>query len=159
MRRRFACSRPRFATSRRRRDFILSRRRRTSAAARPAEVLRSTRADSTRVRSSAPDPFVVSQRNGGFARVQELPAHPLAIWENFYVIIGSSAAALTGLNFLVVAFVADRRKHISPRTLSAFSTPGIIHFCAVLFIAATLSAPWQRVAMVTVPLIALGIGG
>jgi hypothetical protein len=91
--------------------------------------------------------------------VQELPAHPLAIWENFYVIIGSSAAALTGLNFLVVAFVADRRKHISPRTLSAFSTPGIIHFCAVLFIAATLSAPWQRVAMVTVPLIALGIGG
>jgi hypothetical protein len=91
--------------------------------------------------------------------VQELPAHPLAIWESFYVIVGSSAAALTGLNFLVVAFVAERREHISERTLSAFSTPGIIHFCVVLFVAATLSAPWQRVGLVTLPLVLVGLGG
>jgi hypothetical protein len=91
--------------------------------------------------------------------MQELPAHPLAIWESFYVIVGSSAAALTGLNFLVVAFVADRREHISERTLSAFSTPGIIHFCIVLFVAATLSAPWPRESMVTAPLVAVGAGG
>lgn len=91
--------------------------------------------------------------------MQELPAHPLAVWESFYVIVGSSAAALTGLNFLVVAFVADRREHISERTLSAFSTPGIIHFCIVLFVAATLSAPWARVGMVTVPLLIVGLGG
>jgi len=91
--------------------------------------------------------------------MQELPAHPLAIWESFYVIVGSSAAALTGLNFLVVAFVAERRQNISERTLSAFSTPGIIHFCVVLFIAAMLSSPWHRVSAVSIPMILTGLGG
>jgi hypothetical protein len=91
--------------------------------------------------------------------VQELPAHPLAIWESFYVIVGSSAAALTGLQFLVVAFVADRRGQISERTLSAFTTPAIVHFCVVLLIAATLSAPWQELATVVTPLVLVGVGG
>ena len=91
--------------------------------------------------------------------MQELPVHPLAIWESFYVIVGSSAAALTGLQFIVVAFIADRREHISPRTLSAFATPAIIHYSVVLFVAAALSAPWLRVTMVIAPLIAAGIFG
>lgn len=91
--------------------------------------------------------------------MQELPAHPLAIWESFYVIVGSSAAALTGLQFIVVAFIADRREHISARTLSAFATPAIIHYSVVLFVAAALSAPWLRVTMVIAPLIAAGIFG
>jgi len=91
--------------------------------------------------------------------VQELPAHSLAGWESFYVIVGSSAAALTGLQFLVVAFVADRRERISERTLSAFSTPAIIHFCVVLFIASTLSAPWHRATMVIIPLVAIALAG
>jgi hypothetical protein len=88
-----------------------------------------------------------------------LPAHPLAIWESFYVIVGSSAAALTGLQFIVVAFIADRRAHISPRTLSAFATPAIIHYSVVLFVAAALSAPWLRVTMVIAPLAAVGVFG
>ena len=88
-----------------------------------------------------------------------MAAHALADWESFYVIVGSSAAALTGLNFLVVAFVADRREHIAERTLSAFTTPGIIHFCIVLFISAILSAPWHQVSAVTVPILLVGIGG
>jgi len=88
-----------------------------------------------------------------------MAAHALADWESFYVIVGSSAAALTGLNFLVVAFVADRREHIAERTLSAFTTPGIIHFCIVLFIAAVLSAPWHQVSAVAVPILLVGIGG
>jgi len=29
-------------------------------------------------------------------------------WESFYVIVGSSAAALTGLQFVVMALVADQ---------------------------------------------------
>jgi hypothetical protein len=35
--------------------------------------------------------------------------NPLAGWDNFYVILGSSGAALTGLQFVVVALSADRR--------------------------------------------------
>ena len=33
----------------------------------------------------------------------------LADWENFYVIVGSSAGALTGLQFVVIALIADAR--------------------------------------------------
>lgn len=91
--------------------------------------------------------------------MQVLPAHPLAVWESFYVIVGSSAAALTGLQFIVVAFVADRRAHVSARTLAAFATPAIIHYCVVLFVAAALSAPWLRVTMVIGPLVAVGVFG
>lgn len=91
--------------------------------------------------------------------MNELPAHPLAIWESFYVIIGSSAAALTGLQFIVIAFVADRRARISPHTLAAFATPPIIHYCVVLFIAGMLSAPWTRVTMVIAPLVIVGLSG
>ena len=31
----------------------------------------------------------------------------LAAWESYYVIVGTSAAALTGLQFVVMALVAD----------------------------------------------------
>jgi hypothetical protein len=33
----------------------------------------------------------------------------LADWESFYVIVGSSAGALTGLMFVVITLVADAR--------------------------------------------------
>ena len=68
----------------------------------------------------------------------------LAGWETFYVIVGSSAAALTGLMFVVITIAADSSAARTPETLNAFGTPNVIHFVAVLFIAAVLSAPWQR---------------
>src|SRR5262249_30615810 len=68
---------------------------------------------------------------------------PLAEWENFYVIIGSSAAALTGLMFVAVALIAD--VHTGQQTreqqLAAFATPTVVHFGAVLMQSAILSAP------------------
>jgi hypothetical protein len=68
---------------------------------------------------------------------------PLAAWENFYVIVGSSGAALTGLQFVVIALIAESRARATARQIDAFGTPTIVHFCAVLFISAILSAPWQ----------------
>jgi hypothetical protein len=35
---------------------------------------------------------------------------PLVAWESFYVIVGSSGAALTGLQFVVIALIAEVRK-------------------------------------------------
>ena len=67
-----------------------------------------------------------------------------AAWQNFYMIVGSSAGALTGLQFVVMALVADlpvRRAGIE--TTDAFSTPTIVHFGAVLLLAGILSAPWH----------------
>ena len=69
----------------------------------------------------------------------------LAGWVNFFVIVGSSAGALIGLQFVVIALVANM-----PRTAGqaqaghAFATPTIIHFTTVLLLSAALSAPWHR---------------
>ena len=68
---------------------------------------------------------------------------PLSDWENFYVIIGSSAAALTGLMFVVITLVTGSRNHSSGEGLMAFGTPNVVHFCVALFTSAALSAPWQ----------------
>ena len=73
----------------------------------------------------------------------EAAVAPLTAWGNFYVIMGSSAAALTGLVFVVITLVAGTRESLSGDGTSAFSTPTVVHFCAVLGVAATLSAPWQ----------------
>ena len=80
---------------------------------------------------------------------------PIAAWESFYVIVGSSAAALTGLQFVVVALGAETRVIAAPTT-RAFATPTIVHFCAVLLVSAILSAPWHAVER---PAIAVGVCG
>lgn len=67
---------------------------------------------------------------------------PFPNWESFYVIVGSSAGALTGLQFVVMALIADSRRNPSSDTISAFGTPTIVHFCVVLVLSAILSAPW-----------------
>jgi hypothetical protein len=68
-----------------------------------------------------------------------------AAWESFYVIIGSSAAALTGLQFVVIVLGAERKALGDGETTRAFATPTVVHFCAVLLVAAILSAPWPGV--------------
>ena len=68
----------------------------------------------------------------------------LTHWESFYVIVGSSAGGLTGLMFVVVALVRESSMPRSPDTINAFGTPTVIHFVAVLLLAAVLSAPWTR---------------
>src|ERR1041384_3787054 len=65
----------------------------------------------------------------------------LAGWHDFYVIVGSSAAALTGLNFVVVALGSDRQAFGGPAA-QAFATPTIVHFSAALLVAAIVTAPW-----------------
>ena len=52
-------------------------------------------------------------------------------WETFYVIAGSAGAALTGLQFVVMALVAESGRRSTGREISAFGTPTVIHFCAV----------------------------
>lgn len=67
-------------------------------------------------------------------------------WESFYVIIGSSAAALTGLQFVVIALVTETQRKGSARQIDAFATPTIVHFCSVLLLSAILSAPWPTLS-------------
>jgi hypothetical protein len=86
----------------------------------------------------------------------ETVASPLAAWESFYVIIGTAAAALTGLQFVVIVLSAEMNALGSGSATSAFATPTIVHFCAVLFISGILTAPWPALASAG---IALGGGG
>lgn len=74
-------------------------------------------------------------------------ASALSAWESFYVIIGSSAAALTGLMFVVISLISDsRRRQTGEGGLAAFGTPTIVHLCAAFLVSAIASAPWDAVA-------------
>jgi hypothetical protein len=90
----------------------------------------------------------------------------LIAWQSFYVIVGSSGAALTGLQFVVMALVAESRNRSSSvkletgePTIAAFSTPTIVHFCAVLLISAIMSAPWHGLSSIALALGACGTAG
>lgn len=87
----------------------------------------------------------------------ELP--PLNEWETFYVIVGSSAGALTGLQFVVIALGAEAKVLGGDAELRAFATPTVVHFCLVLLLAAILSTPGQTTASLSLCLDACGLGG
>jgi hypothetical protein len=72
-----------------------------------------------------------------------VPAHapPLTTWGNFYVIVGSSAGALTGLQFVVIALMPPEMRRGAASASRVFATPTIVHFSSVLVIAAVLSMP------------------
>ena len=81
----------------------------------------------------------------------------LAAWQNFYVIVGSSAGALIGLQFVVLSLIASRPGvRVDPDTAGAFSTPTIIYFSTVLTLAALLAAPWDAV---NAPILIYGVAG
>ncbi len=84
---------------------------------------------------------------------------PLTEWESFYVIVGSSAAALTGLQFVVIAVGAEVEETRDPEAVSAFGTPTLVHFCAVLLIAAILSTPQHTNGTLSLWLTLCGLSG
>jgi len=84
----------------------------------------------------------------------------LAGWENFYVIVGSSAGALIGLQFVVMALVASLpRAPSSAQAGAAFATPNIVHFGAVLMLSAVLCAPWHGIRGAAIVWGLLGLNG
>ncbi|HEX6484865.1 MAG TPA: hypothetical protein VF043_38970 [Ktedonobacteraceae bacterium] len=91
--------------------------------------------------------------------MQETTVSLLTSWENFYVIIGSAAATLTGLMFVVITLIAGSQQRRSSGALGAFGTPNVLHFGAALLIAAILSAPWQALQNVGILLGLIGLGG
>lgn len=79
----------------------------------------------------------------------------LAPWLSFYAMTGSSAAALTGLMFVVITLVnRTERLRRNPDGIATFSTPTVMHFCVALFVSAVLAAPWPALIY---PCITLGL--
>src|SRR5262249_19005479 len=103
-------------------------------------------------------PEFVNLHNLRMVLMQE--AHEVLVaWGNYYVIIGSAGAALTGLQFVVMALVANSSLQSGSREISAFGTPTIVHFCAALLISAILSAPWRSLATLSLALGSCGLLG
>jgi hypothetical protein len=83
-----------------------------------------------------------------------------AEWETFYVIVGASAGALIGLQFVVLTLIADGPSiRGAAEASAAFLTPTIVHFSTALLLSALVSVPWQSLT----PSIAVwgiaGVGG
>ena len=80
----------------------------------------------------------------------------LAEWDNFFFMVGSSAAALIGLTFIVLTLLAERPLKNAAEAGAAFLTPTIVHFGAAVVISAFVLAPWQAIG---IPAALLGIIG
>jgi hypothetical protein len=81
-------------------------------------------------------------------------------WQNFYVIVGSSAGALIGLQFVVMTLIATRP--IGPgrsQGADAFATPTIVHFGIVLLLSAIACAPWHTFLAMAICYGVLGLFG
>ena len=81
-------------------------------------------------------------------------------WENFYVIVGSSAGALIGLQFVVMTLIAGRPPaHADAQAGDTFSTPSVVHFAVVLLVSALINAPWDGISAVSALWGLVGLGG
>jgi len=82
----------------------------------------------------------------------------LAGWDNYYVILGSSAGGLTGLTFVIITLIRDARR-VTPTGLNTYVTPTIVHFGGVLALSAFFSMPHQHPATVSLGLAVGGLAG
>jgi len=83
----------------------------------------------------------------------------LAEWDSFYLIVGSAAGALIGLQFVVMTLLAAKPKPPAEEAGAAFATPTIIHFSAAFVISALVRAPWKSLVPVAVICGIIGVIG
>jgi hypothetical protein len=83
----------------------------------------------------------------------------LHAWEDFYVIVGSAAAALIGIQFVVMTLVTSLRTHATAESIGAFGTPTVVHLTGTLLVSAVLSVPWPRLLPASILLEACGLSG
>jgi len=83
----------------------------------------------------------------------------LVDWNSFYVIVGSSAGALIGLQFVVLTLIAQRPMVRGEEASGAFATPSVVHFAVVLLLSAVLSAPWRGISAVSTLWGIVGVAG
>ena len=85
----------------------------------------------------------------------------LSEWATFYEVLGSASAALTGLQFITIALLADMpiREPGEAEAGDAFATPTIVHFVSALFLAIMGAAPWHRLTPAAVLWGLAGVAG
>jgi hypothetical protein len=91
--------------------------------------------------------------------VTELANARLAEWASFYVIVGSSGAALIGMQFVVMTLIANMRVRPPLESLHAFGTPTVVQLTGALLVSAIMSAPWPSLVPVALTVGMCGFGG
>lgn len=81
-------------------------------------------------------------------------------WQNFYMLVGTAAATLTGLMFVTTTILAGIDTHVPTANagIAAFNTPTVVQFAVVLLLAGLLSAPWRTFSSLRVLLSLVGLG-
>src|SRR5256714_14275894 len=80
-------------------------------------------------------------------------------WDSFYVIVGSAAGALIGLQFVVMTLIAERPPPRASEAAGAFATPTIVQFGVAFLLSALLRAPWHAVTTVAALCTAVALAG
>ena len=83
----------------------------------------------------------------------------LSEWDSFYVIVGSAAGALIGLQFVVMTLMAERPTPGTAEAGRAFATPTVVHFSASLLVAALVRVPWPQPDFAVWAAGLVGLGG
>lgn len=83
----------------------------------------------------------------------------LAKWANFYVIVGSAAGALIGLQFVVLTLIANRPHMASAEAGAAFGSPTVVHLGSALFLSAIMHVPWPAIGFAGTAWAIFGFGG
>lgn len=87
----------------------------------------------------------------------------IAGWANFYLLTGSAAAALTGLQFVVQTLIAsDTLRSVAgpdpEATIAAFGTPTVVHLSLALILSALMCVPWPGIDGLRESVGAIGVG-
>ncbi len=91
--------------------------------------------------------------------MSEFASPALSAWQSFYVIVGSSAAALIGIQFVVIALIANIRQPPTADSISAFGTPTVVHLASALLVSAIMSVPWPSLFPTSIAFAMCGLGG
>jgi hypothetical protein len=83
----------------------------------------------------------------------------LDAWRNFYVIVGSSAGALIGLQFVVIALITSIRTQVEHTSMRAFASPTTVYFSSVLLLAGLMNVPYEGATPLGAFLVAVGAIG
>src|SRR2546427_8286386 len=84
----------------------------------------------------------------------------LAAWSTFYFMIASSAAALTGLMFVVISLVTGQeRTDATQDGIATFTTPTVMHFAAALLVSGILIMPWRSLVHAGIVVAVIGLYG
>ena len=80
-------------------------------------------------------------------------------WSEYFFMIGSSAAALIGLMFVVVTLTAGRERNELERGIKLYSTPIVRHLGVVLVLSGAAIAPVTTPRMLGVACLIVGAAG